>query len=557
MEVYSGKSVSGGIAVGELFFYSRQTRKGKSDETGDTLKQLERFEQARTSAKEELLKTAEKAAVEAGTEVSQIFQVHAMILDDSQYLGAVREKISVQGLSAKEAVLQTGDTLVQQFAQMEDEVFRARAEDIRDVTDRVAAALEQRKDGGKTPAKPSILAAEDLSPGETIRMDRNSLLGLVTHAGSAHSHTAILARTMGIPALTGIAVQKTWEGKRAVIDGENGQLLLDPDKETLSQIYKRMEQRRQEEKKRISVSMGREESSAAGRKVDLFANAGNLADVEAALELNAQGIGLFRSEFLFLEREHFPSEEEQFEVYSKAAKMLNGRRLTIRTMDIGAEKQADYFSLPREENPALGYRGVRISLEQPELFKTQLRAILRAGLFGSVSGMYPMIASVWEVKRCKEILKEAQEELDDRGIPYGKIQQGIMIETPAAAILSDELSKEVDFFSIGTNDLTQYLLAADRQNGMLEHYYDPRHPALLRLIERVIKNGHAGGCRVGICGELAADPTLTEIFLRMGIDELSVSPPLLPALRGKVHEAGSALDSAGQSSYQSSSSSSS
>lgn len=537
MEIYSGKTISDGLAVGPLYFHAKDRRQAGRRQVADTRGELERFARAKEQAARELRALCEKAAWEVGEENAEIFRVHAMILEDASFNDMVKNTITSEMANAEYAVETAASHFANLFSQMEDERFRERAADIRDVSDRVMAALGGGGDRSGIPPEPSIVAAEGLAPSETVQMERSRLLGFVTLEGSANSHTAILARTMGIPALAGIPVGESWNGKLAVLDGENGRLLINPDDQALAQARARL-RAREEEKAQLLSLRGREARTASGKRVRLYANAGSLPDIAAALGNGAEGIGLFRSEFLYLGQNRFPTEEEQFQVYRAAAEKMAGRRVIIRTADIGADKQAEYFGLPREENPALGLRAVRICLERPEILRTQLRAILRAGAYGNVSVMYPMIASLWEVRRIREIMEEARAELSARGLACEQIEQGIMIETPAAAIMSDELATEVDFFSIGTNDLTQYALAADRQNAKLGRYYDQRHPAVLRLVELTVKNGHAGGCRVGICGELAADTELTETFVRMGIDELSAAPAALPSLRKRIREIG-------------------
>ena len=535
MEIYTGKSISKGIVTGKLYFYAKDRQQVKRYRVEEPQKELERFRQARARAQQELNALYERAVREVGAVNAEIFQVHAMMLEDEDYNDSVQNMILSQMVNAEYAVASTGDNFAAMFSAMEDEYFSARAADMKDISERMIAIFMEKQADTGIPPVPSILAAEDLAPSETVQMDKEKLLGFVTRFGSGSSHTAILARTMGIPAIAGITIRKEWDGRMAVLDGEHGRLILDPDEKTLRETQERMRET-QEQKRLLAEWKGKETLTAEGKKINLYANAGSMPDLVSVLENDAEGIGLFRSEFLYLESDHFPTEEEQFQIYKTAAENMAGKKLIIRTLDIGADKQADYFGLEKEENPAMGYRAIRICLSQPELFKTQLRAIFRASAYGNISVMYPMIISVEEVRRIHELAEEVKRELRAQDIPFEQVEQGIMIETPAAAMISDELAREVDFFSIGTNDLTQYTLAIDRQNEKLERFYDPHHPALLRLIEMVIKNGHAGGCWVGICGELGADPELTEWFVKTGIDELSVSPALVLPLRKRISE---------------------
>lgn len=536
MEIYTGKTISKGIAIGKLYFYAKDKQQVKRYRVEEPGKELERFEQAKGRAVQELNTLYEKAVREVGEVNAEIFQVHAMMLEDEDYNDSVQNMITAQKVNAEYAVASTGDNFAGMFAGMEDEYFRARAADIKDISERMIGILLERREDTGIPPVPSILAAEDLAPSETVQMDKEKLLGFVTRFGSGSSHTAILARTMGLPAIAGISVEKEWDGRMAALDGALGQLILDPDEKTMKELQERLAQD-QDQKRLLAEWKGRETVTAGGRRIRLYANAGNMTDLVSVLENDAEGIGLFRSEFLYLESDHFPTEEEQFQAYKTAAENMAGKKLIIRTLDIGADKQAEYFGLEKEENPAMGYRAIRICLSQPELIKTQLRAIFRASAYGTVSVMYPMIMSLEEVHRIREIVEEVKGELGAQDLPFGEVEQGIMIETPAAALISGELAREVDFFSIGTNDLTQYTLAIDRQNERLEQFCDPHHPALLRLIEMVIQNGHAAGCWVGICGELGADLELTEWFVRAGIDELSVSPSMILPLRKKISEA--------------------
>lgn len=535
MEVYKGKTISNGVAIGEIFFYEKEEQQIRRHKIKDTGSELERYKKAKEKAIEELGKLHKRALQEVGELNAGIFEVHALMLADDDYNDSVRNIIESQMVNAEYAVAATGDNFQNMFSQMEDEYFRARAADIKDVTERLLTALLEKNRDKKIPPCASIVVAEDMAPSETVQMDKKNLLGFITQKGSGNSHTAILARTMGIPAISNIEIQKEWNGRMAVIDGETGSLLLDPDEEMLSYIREKQEQGKENERL-LQNFKGKETLTKSGRKLCLYANAGNLSDVANILENDAEGIGLFRSEFLYLENSNLPTEEEQFQIYKTAAENMAGKKLIIRTMDIGADKQVDYLNLEQEENPAMGYRAIRICLKQPEIFRTQLRAILRASIYGNIAIMYPMIISVEEVRAIKKMVKEIADELSAMGIPYRDVEQGIMIETPAAAIISDMLAKEVDFFSIGTNDLTQYTLAIDRQNEKLDSFFDAHHPAILRLIQMVIQNGHSEGCWVGICGELASDLELTEKFVYMGVDELSVSPNMVLPVRKRISE---------------------
>lgn len=535
METYNGKSIFQGIAVGKILFYEKQEAEVKRVKVENKEAELKRYEEAKQTAIAQLQKLYEKACKEVGEVNAAVFEVHQMMLEDEDYNDSVRNMIEQQEVNAEYAVAQTGDNFSNMFAEMEDEYFSARAADIKDISDRVVSVLCGGNGGVNDLEEPVILVADDLAPSETVQMDKEKLLAFVTEQGSSNSHTAILARTMNIPALIGVSIQKEWNGKMAVVDGFTGTLYVEPSQEVLAEMTKKQE-KLSEEKELLQELKGKEDVTADGRKIKLFANIGNVSDVGAVLKNDAAGIGLFRSEFLYLEKDHFPTEEEQFFAYKTVAERMAGKKVIIRTLDIGADKQVDYFNLDKEENPAMGYRAIRICLTQTDIFKTQLRALLRAAKYGNIAIMYPMIISVGEVKRIKEIVAEVKEELTKEGIPFGEVEQGIMIETPAAVVMSDELAKEVDFFSIGTNDLTQYTLAIDRQNAKLDDFYDSHHPAILRMIQTVIDNGHANNCWVGICGELGADTTLTETFVKMGIDELSVSPGFVLPVRKIIRQ---------------------
>lgn len=530
MEVFQGKSILNGIAIGKLFYYQKEEKQVKRYKPENPKAEWERFLLARSKALKQLQELYDKACREVGEVNAAVFDVHIMMLDEEDdYMDSVSNMILNQGVNAEYAVAATGDNFAKMFEEMEGEYFKARAADVVDVSGRLLRVLSGKTNEFEL-TEPVILAAKDLAPSETVQLDKTKLLAFITQVGSTNSHTAILARTMNIPALIGIAVREEWNGKTVIVDGGTGTLYVDPDEETLRDMQEKLD-REHEQKSLLQQLKGKEDVTESGRKIRLYANIGSSSDVGNVLENDAAGVGLFRSEFLYLEKDHFPTEEEQFQAYKAVAETMAGRKVIIRTLDIGADKQVDYFNLDKEENPAMGYRAIRICLKQPEIFKTQLRAIYRASAFGNLSVMYPMIISVEEVRKVKEIAEEVKRELREQDVPFQDIEQGIMIETPAAVMMSDELAKEVDFFSIGTNDLTQYTLAIDRQNAKLDEFYDAHHPAILRMIKQVIENGHAGNCWVGICGELASDTTLTETFLQMGIDELSVSPGFILPIR--------------------------
>lgn len=530
METYTGKSILKGIAIGRILFYSKEEQVVQRRSVQDVDAEKGRYEQAKETAVRQLNELYEKALKEVGEVNAAIFEVHAMMLEDEDFNDSILNMIEGQKVNAEYAVAATGDNFSQMFAQMEDEYFQARSADINDIAERVVRILQGRSGVDTLGEEPVILAAKDLAPSETVQMDKSKLLGFVTELGSSNSHTAILARTMNIPALIGIPVGEDLNGKMAVIDGNKGELIVDPDKVVLEEYRGRQEEQRRQ-RELLQELKGKEDITLDGKHIKLFANIGSVGDIAKVLENDADGIGLFRSEFLYLEKQDYPTEEEQFQAYRSALEMMAGRKVVIRTLDIGADKQADYFQLDHEENPAMGYRAIRICLDRPEVFKTQLRALLRASAYGNLAIMYPMIISVDEVRKIKRIVASIQAEFDAGEIPYGKIEQGIMIETPAAVMISRELAEEVDFFSIGTNDLTQYTLAIDRQNAKLDNIYDSHHPAVLRMIQMTVENGHKGGCWVGICGELGADTSLTEDFLKMGVDELSVSPAQVLPIR--------------------------
>lgn len=535
METYQGKAIYKGIAIGEIFFYSKEGQPVKRIRTEDTKAELARYEKAKEKALEELGKLYAKAAAEVGEMNAQIFEVHAMMLKDEDFHDSVVSIIQNQQVNAEYAVAVTGDNLAEMFAGMDDDYMKARSADVKDISERLLTLLGGKGANVSLGDKSCIIAAKDLSPSETVQLDKRKVLAFVTRQGSSNSHTAILARTMNIPALIGVEIDRRFHGKTAIVDGYSGKLIVEPDEETKREYEKK--QREEQEKKKLYQSLkGKEDVTKSGQQVKLYANIGNVTDLAAVLQNDAAGIGLFRSEFLYLEKEAYPTEEEQFQVYKKVAQTMAGKQVIIRTLDIGADKQAGYFKLEKEENPAMGLRAIRICLTRQDVFKTQLRALFRAAAFGNLGIMYPMIISVDEVKQIKALAEAVKEELRAEGIPFGNVQQGIMIETPAAAIISDLLAKEVDFFSIGTNDLTQYTLAIDRQNPKLEPFFDAHHEAVLRLIETVVKNGHQEGIWVGICGELGADTKLTGRFLEMGLDELSVSPSMVLPVRKAIRE---------------------
>ena len=535
MEKYTGKKVFNGVAIGPIFFYSKDLGQIVRRHVEDVQAELARYEAAKETAIEQLQELYEKAVQEVGEVNAQVFEVHSMLLEDDDYNDSITNMITSQEVNAEYAVAMTGDHFAEMFANMDDEYFQARSADIKDISDRVVSVLTGKGSTGELGAEPVIVVADDLAPSETVKMDKSKLLAFVTEHGSTNSHTAILARTMGIPALIGIQIQKDWDGKLAIVDGKEGILYVDPDETTILEYRKRKEE--EEERNRLYQTMkGKETVTQSGQKVHLYANIGNVSDLATVLMNDAEGIGLFRSEFIYLESKDYPTEEEQFQIYKRVAETMAGKKVIIRTLDIGADKQVGYFDLDKEDNPALGFRAIRICLSRPEIFKTQLHALFRASAFGNIAIMYPMITSVEEVEQIKEISAQVKEELRAAGIPIGEVEEGIMIETPAAAIISDQLAKHVDFFSIGTNDLTQYTLAIDRQNPKLDAFYNPHHEAILRLIRMVAKNAHEAGIWAGICGELGADMELTGTFLEMGIDELSVSPGCVLPIRQIIRD---------------------
>lgn len=531
--VLEGKSVFGGIAIGRLSIYNKKENQVKREKITDVEAEITRFTDAKETAKEQLKGFYEKAVKEVGEVNAAIFEVHQMMLDDLDYVESITNMIRTQEVNAEFAVASTGDNFSKMFAAMDDDYMKERAADVKDISNRVISILQNAENGSVTGEKPVILLADDLAPSGTVQLDKSKVLSFVTRHGSTNSHTAILARTMNIPALIGIDFSEDVNGKMGIVDGYTGKLYIEPDEETMKKYEAKKAE--DENKKRLLLELkGKENVTLDGKKINLYANIGGVADVANALSNDAGGIGLFRSEFLYLESEDYPTEEAQFAAYKTVAENMAGKKVIIRTLDIGADKQVDYFHMEKEENPAMGYRAIRICLDRPEIFKTQLRAIYRASYYGTISIMFPMIISVKEVKRIKEIVAEVKAELTTEGIPFKDCELGIMIETPAAVMISDLLAEEVDFFSIGTNDLTQYTLAIDRQNPKLDSFYDSHHEAILRMLQMVVDNGHKHGCWVGICGELGADTTLTSTFLKMGFDELSVSPAMILRVREEI-----------------------
>lgn len=535
MEAFSGKAVVQGIAVGkivELKKADNMVRRGRID---DTEQEMKRFSEAQAKAKKQLEQLYDKALIEVGEANAAIFEVHQMMLEDDDYVDSINNIICVQSVNAEYAVAVTGDNFSQMFASMDDDYMRERAADVKDISERLVRALSNGSGSDPSFTEPSIIVADDLMPSETVQLDKEKVLAFVTRKGSANSHTAILARTMDIPAIVNVSVPEGVNGKLAVVNGLTGTIIIEPDEEVLKEAEKLREE--ELEKRKLLVEYkGRPTVTKSGKEIKLYANIGGVSDLGAVLQNDAAGIGLFRSEFLYLQEEDYPSEDKQFQAYKQAAEIMAGKKVIIRTLDIGADKQIDYFKLAKEENPALGYRAVRICLGREDVFKTQLRALYRASMFGNIAVMIPMIISIWEVKKVKEIINEVKEELKDESIPFGEMEFGIMIETPAAVMMAEELAKEVDFFSIGTNDLTQYTLAIDRQNPQLDMFYDPHHPAVLKMIQMTVESAHKAGIWAGICGELGADASLTSKFIQMGVDELSVSPAMILPIRKQICE---------------------
>ncbi len=537
MMQFSGKSVYKGIVLGKTAVLGNQDTPVKHRKIDDVKAEVERVRLAGIKAKEQLQILYDKALKEVGETNAAIFEVHQMMLEDEDFLDSIHNMIQTEMVNAEYAIAMTGDNFSEMFAAMDDDYIKARAADIKDISNRLIRILEGRKETGPYFEEPVIIIADDLSPSETVQMDKEKILAFVTVHGSANSHTAILARMMNIPALIGVPMDldRIRTGMTAVVDGFAGTVTFEPD-EALCEEAKRQMEEEQEKLRLLEELKGKENITLGGRKINLYANIGSVSDIGYVLENDAGGIGLFRSEFLYLGREKLPTEEEQFQAYKQAAQMMAGKKVIIRTLDIGADKQADYLNLEKEDNPAMGYRAIRICLKQPDIFKTQLRALLRAAMFGNISIMYPMITATEEVEQIFKIIKGVQDELDTAKVPYRYPEQGIMIETPAAVMISDELAEMVDFFSIGTNDLTQYTLAVDRQNEKLDGFYNPHHKAILRMIKMVVDNAHKHGKWAGICGELGADPELTEEFVRMGLDELSVAPSMILKIRKIIRE---------------------
>lgn len=537
MEVYQGKSVFGGIAIGRISVHKKDEQQVKRVRIEDSEQEILRYRQAKQTAMEQLQGLYQKALKEVGEANAAIFEIHQMMLEDDDYNESVENIIRMQQVNAEYAVASTGDNFAQMFSAMDDDYMRARSADVKDISERVLSVLGGRATGIAASGEPVIIVADDLAPSETVQLNKDLVLSFVTVHGSVNSHTAILARTMSIPALIGTAIPLTddIDGKVGIVDGKNGCIYVDPDEETLGRMQQ-LKLEEQEKKELLQTLKGRENITIDGKKIMLYANIGNSKDLAAVLQNDAGGIGLFRSEFIYLERDTFPTEEEQFQIYRTVAETMAGKPVIIRTLDIGADKKCDYFGMEPEENPAMGCRAIRICLTRPEIFKTQLRALFRASAFGNISIMYPMIISVDELRKIKTIVAEIRQELTEQGVTFGEPKQGIMIETPAAVMMSEELAKEVDFFSIGTNDLTQYTLAIDRQNPKLDAFYDPHHPAVLRMIQMVVENAHKAGIWAGICGELGADTSLTRRFLAMGVDELSMSPGSILPVRKIILE---------------------
>ena len=537
METLKGKAVYKGIALGKISVLRKTENVVKRVKIEDVDAELQRVETAKAQAIEQLGKLYEKAVKEVGEASAAIFEVHQMMLEDLDFNEAIENTIRTQEVNAEYAVASTGDSFSEMFASMDDDYMKARAVDIKDISERLVQNLSGNGDNGLDFTEPVIVVADDLTPSETVQMDKEKILAFVTVHGSTNSHTAILARMMNIPALIGVEMnlEDMQTGTEAVVDGFTGKFILCPEDEVKAKAQKKLDE--ENEKRNLLLELkGKENITLGGKKIEIYANIGSAADVGYVLENDAGGIGLFRSEFLYIGRNELPSEEEQFQAYKQVAQNMAGKKVIIRTLDIGADKQADYLNLGKEENPALGYRAIRICLTQTEIFKTQLRAIFRASNYGQIAIMYPMITSVEEVKKIQEIVQEVKKELRDCEIPYKDVEEGIMIETPAAVMISDELAELVDFFSIGTNDLTQYTLAIDRQNEKLDAFYNPHHKAVLKMIQMVVDNAHKAGKWAGICGELGADLELTETFVRMGVDELSVAPSMILKLRKIVRE---------------------
>lgn len=537
MKIIYGKSVCKGIAIGKIRAYKKEKKRVGSWKIIDIDQEIKRFDEAKEKASCQLKELYKKAVEEAGESSAKIFEAHQMMLHDEYYVNAVKEMIRTEHINTEYAVSKVCEELNEVFTSMEDYYISERAADIKDVSERILSILAGEISRKDREGEPVIIVADDLTPSETVQLDKEMVLSFVTVHGSVNSHTAILAKTMNIPALIGVPIvlDEQIDGKLAIVNGQEGWICIEPDQNTL-EVYKRKQEEDRKEREALLTLKEKESKTLDGRKVLLCANIGDLKGLKVALENGADGIGLFRSEMLYLEKENYPTEEEQFKIYKTLAETMQGKVVTIRTLDIGADKHVDYFAMEEEENPAMGCRAIRICLKRPAVFKTQLRALFRASAYGKIAILYPMISSLEEVLKIKQIINEVQEELRRKNLPFGKPEQGIMIETPAAAIISDLLAEYADFFSIGTNDLTQYTLAVDRQNPMLDELYNPHHDAVIRLIEMTVKNGHQAGIHVGICGELGSDPSMTEAFLRMGVDELSVNPGSILPLKKIICE---------------------
>lgn len=535
MKIFNGKSVFNGIAIGRIQLLKKEKKSVFRSHVDDVARELLRMEKAVGEAGAQLKELYEKALSEVGESGAAIFEVHQMMLEDQDYQESIQNMIRTQQVNAEYAVAVTADNFANMFAMMDDAYMKERAADVRDISERLISVLMEEEKEEVNADEPVIIVADDLSPSETVQMDKSKVQSFVTRFGSTNSHTAILARTMNVPALIGVDYEEEIDGKTAIVDGFKGELIVEPEEAVLNEYREKVEQEA-EKKQLLQELKGKETITLGGKKIRLYANIGGISDLQAVMQNDAAGIGLFRSEFLYLEKSTYPTEDEQFQVYRSVAETMAGKKVIIRTLDIGADKQIDYFGLDKEDNPAMGYRAIRICLKRIDIFKTQLRALYRASAYGNIGIMFPMIISLKEVKQIKETVEEVKQELTDSGILFGDVELGIMIETPAAVMISEELAKEVDFFSIGTNDLTQYTLAIDRQNAQLDDIYDSHHPAVLKMIQMVIDNGHKGGAWVGICGELGADITLTDIFVEMGIDELSVSPSFILPIRKKICE---------------------
>ena len=536
MITIQGKGVSTGVGIGPLYFFQRQTSEIPRYTVADTDAEWHRFKGAQTGAIEQLGDLAEKARAEAGDEAAMLFETHQMMVEDLDYEEAIEQRITEEKLNAEAAIADTAEQFAAMFEAMDDTYMQARAADVKDVSRRLLDILAGNVAGGIASDEPVVLAADDLAPSETVQLDKSKILGFITAGGSGSSHTAILARTMGIPAIVGVggALKPEYAGRQVILDGATGNVVIDPDDMTRDKLMKKREEQLRLQRL-LETLKGQPNVTRDGKSIRIYCNIGSPEDVHAVQVNDGGGIGLFRSEFLYLNCEDYPTEDQQFQAYKQVLADMDGKEVIIRTLDIGADKQIGYFNLPQEENPAMGMRALRICLTRPEVFRTQLRALYRASAFGKLRIMFPMVTNIWEVREAKRMCEEVKRDLKQEGIPYGEdVEIGIMIETPAAVILSDRLAKEVDFFSVGTNDLTQYTLACDRQNNDLGRFFDPRHPAVLRMLKMVADNAHKNGIWVGICGELGADLTLTETFLAIGIDELSVSPRAVLPLRNAV-----------------------